>query len=532
MLKLLVRKQLMEVFKGYFYDAKKNKARSKAGIAAWIVFFVVIMAGVLGGMFIGLSLSLCEGMTEAGMGWLYFAIMAGIAILLGAFGSVFNTYTGLYLSKDNDLLLSMPIPVRDIILSRLVNVYILGAMYSVVAIIPALIVYWITVGVSFARVICGLLLAVIVTVIVLILSCLLGWCVAKLSQKLTKKSFLKVLASLAFIGAYYFFYFRAQELINQLLANAGEYGEKIKGSAYFIYLFGRVGEGDFKATAIVGAICLAAVIFVWRLLKNTFLSIATSSGAAARVSYKAKPVKQRGAFGALLSKELSLFTSNSNYMLNCGLGILFIPAMGVMLLIKGTEFIGALENAFGAYPGIITILFCGMMYTLGSMNDIAAPSVSLEGKSIWIPQSLPVEPGMVLRAKATLQLLFSVVPVIFTLICGMIVLKVPCGEKLLICLTTLIFTAFNALFGTVLGIKMPLLSWTNEIVPIKQSGAVALAILGIWVVVAVFVLSYFLLGYIIGAAAFLAIWAVIFAVADLVMLRWLDTRGAEKFARL
>ena len=35
---------------------------------------------------------------------LYFLIMGMIAIALGTFGSVFNTYSGLYLSKDNDLL--------------------------------------------------------------------------------------------------------------------------------------------------------------------------------------------------------------------------------------------------------------------------------------------------------------------------------------------------------------------------------------------------------------------------------------------
>ena len=30
MLKLLLKKQLLEIFRSYFYDAKKNKARSKA----------------------------------------------------------------------------------------------------------------------------------------------------------------------------------------------------------------------------------------------------------------------------------------------------------------------------------------------------------------------------------------------------------------------------------------------------------------------------------------------------------------------
>ena len=58
MLRVLLKKQLAEVFKQYFFNAKKNKMRSKGAIAAWFFFFVVIMVGVLGGMFTFLSISL------------------------------------------------------------------------------------------------------------------------------------------------------------------------------------------------------------------------------------------------------------------------------------------------------------------------------------------------------------------------------------------------------------------------------------------------------------------------------------------
>ena len=34
MLKILLKKQMAEVFRRYFYDAKKNKASSKAAVAA------------------------------------------------------------------------------------------------------------------------------------------------------------------------------------------------------------------------------------------------------------------------------------------------------------------------------------------------------------------------------------------------------------------------------------------------------------------------------------------------------------------
>ena len=148
MLKLLLKKQLLEIFRSYYYDAKKNKARSKAATIAYIAMFAVLMVVVLGGIFTLLSVKRCAPMAQAGMGWLYFALMGLLAVFLGVFGSVFNTYASLYLAKDNDLLLSMPIPVSVLLASRLLGVYLMGLLYSGIVILPAVIVYWAVAGVD------------------------------------------------------------------------------------------------------------------------------------------------------------------------------------------------------------------------------------------------------------------------------------------------------------------------------------------------------------------------------------------------
>ena len=70
MLKTLVKKQLTEIFRSYFYNAKKNKLRSKGSTAAYIVLFVLLMVGLLGGIFTFLSVMLCAPFAEVGMGWL------------------------------------------------------------------------------------------------------------------------------------------------------------------------------------------------------------------------------------------------------------------------------------------------------------------------------------------------------------------------------------------------------------------------------------------------------------------------------
>ena len=208
MLGLLLKKQFLELFKMYVFDEKKGKMRPKWQIALWFIFFIVVVFGVIGGMFTALSITLCEPMVSTGVGWMYYLLMGLVAALLGTFGSVFNTYAGLYLARDNDLLLSLPIPVNTIIASRLLNVYIMGAMYSAIALIPAVVVYLITAGFTPLRLLGGILLIIIVTLAVMLLSCILGWAVAKLSQRFKNKSFVTVLGALVFFGAYYYFYCR------------------------------------------------------------------------------------------------------------------------------------------------------------------------------------------------------------------------------------------------------------------------------------------------------------------------------------
>ena len=426
MLKTLLKKQMAEIFRNYFYDPKKNKMRSKGATIAYIALYALLMVGLLGGMFALMAVGLCGPLVEAGMDWLYYLLIGLIAVLLGTFGSVFSTYSSLYLSKDNDLLLSMPIPVRCVMASRLLGVYLLGLMYAAVVIVPGVIVYWITAPVTAGAIVGGVLMVLLVSVIVMVLSCLLGWVVARISLKLKNKSFITVILSLLFLAAYYFVYYKAQALITLLVENAAVYGMKIRGSAYLLYLFGCVGAGaDIVPVLLSAALCL-----------------------------------------------------------------------------------------------------------LASMNDMAAPSVSLEGKSLWLAQSLPVTPWQVLRAKLDTQLLLTGVPVLFCALCAVIVLPGGAAEMALAVIVALLYTLLSALAALALGLKMPNLTWTNEITPIKQGGSVMLSLFANWAYAVVLGGLYFLCGRYLSAAAYLALAAAITAAVCALLLRWVKQRGTRIFAAL
>lgn len=532
MIKILLKKQLTEIFRSYYYDAKKNKARSKASTAAYIVLFILLMAGVLGGMFTALSIYLCGAFSAVGLDWLYFAIMGLIALFLGVFGSVFNTYAGLYLAKDNDLLLSMPIPVNAIMVSRLLGVYIMGLMYSGIVLLPAVIVYWAVASANPSAIICGILFIALASLFVLTLSAALGYVVAKISLKLKNKSFITVIISLVFFGVYYFVYFKAQSVISDLIQNAAVYGEKIKGAAYPIYIFGNAAAGDLADMLIVAAVVIALFFVMWRMISSSFLKIATATGATAKKVYKASKVKQRSVDSALLGKEFKHFTSSPNYMLNCGLGILFLLMGGIAALIKGRETAELLNALFGDRPGCVAIIISAILCLLASMNDTAAPSVSLEGKSIWLLQSLPVRPWQALKAKLGLQLILTAVPLVFAFVCTVIVFNYTALELVLVLLLSLSYVLLSSLFDMLLAVKMPNLNWTSEITPIKQSGCVILALLVNLVYPIIYCAGFFVIGYKIGYAAYMAAFLCLASVLSAVMYLWLKKKGSATFAAL
>lgn len=532
MVRLLLKKQLSEIFRSYFYDAKKNKPRSKASTVSLIVLYVLLMVGVIGGMFTLFSIGLCAPLHEAGLDWLYFTLFALVGVLMGVFGSVFNTFSGLYQAKDNDLLLSLPIPVRTIMAARLVSVYLMGLMYSAVVLLPAIIVYWVVVGITVPVVVGCMIQLLLLSVFVLTLSCALGWVVAKISQKLKNKSFITVLVSLVFIGAYYFFYAKAQSLLTELLANAAYYGASIRSAAYPLYLVGRVAMGNGSAIAIMSAAVLGLFALVWYLIARSFLKLATSTGAVAKVEYREKAARPRSIDRALLGRELSRFTASANYMLNCGMGILGLVIGAAALVWKGGSLLPMLEPVFADRPGALSVLLCAALCTLVGMNDMAAPSVSLEGKSLWLAQSLPVTSWQVLRAKLRMHLLLTAVPAALCGICVAVVSPAGAAQTALALVVAALFTVLSALLCLFLGLKMPNLHWTSEITPIKQGGAVALALLSGVVYAALLAAGFFLIGWRMGYMAFMAAFAVVTLAACVLLLRWIKTKGCTVFANL
>jgi ABC-2 type transport system permease protein len=229
----------------------------------------------------------------------------------------------------------------------------------------------------------------------------------------------------------------------------------------------------------------------------------------------------------LLFKEIKRFTSSATYMLNCGLGIIMMPLAGVFLLVAGREFIAVLETVFTG-DGIVSILLTIMLFAIIAMNDIATPSVSLEGSSLWILQSLPVTARQVLGAKFMLQFVFTAVPAVFTMLCVVIIYP----EAWLLIPVGLTFIALICAFDLMLGLLMPNLNWTSELAPIKKSISVLIALFGGWVYAAVFIVIYFLVAWPMGYTLYMIMYTLINLILASLLGLWIKYRGAVIFTDL
>lgn len=531
MLKALFKKQMLEINRTFFINMKTGEAKSRKRITLSIVGFALLMVVVIGGIFAGLSISLTP-LIRAGMGWFYFIIMSVIALMLGIFGSVFNTYSSLYNSKDNDLILSLPIPVRYIMISRLFGVYMMSVLYSGIVIIPAVIVYWFVAEFKFSSLLSPLIFAFLITVFVTVLSCILGWVVAKISSKLKNKSLIVVLISLIGFGAYYILCFRSSELISGLIENSEQIGNNLKSSAYIVYKIGAAASGDLLALLVVTLVTALLAAIVYYVMSRSFIRIVTTvTGSSAKKTYKEKTTRARKIGTALLAKEFRHFISSPTYMLNCGLGTLFIIAVGVLALIRSDgilELLDLMELGRWVLAPVAIAISCLVV----SMNYITAPSVSLEGKSLWLSHSLPIKPSQILLSK---YLLHMIITGCASLICSalfIIAFRTDAADSLFIITVPLLFASLSAEFGLFINLRNPNFHWSSEAMVVKQGLGIFLTMFGGWLFALVLVGLYIVLSLLLPGKICMTFIFLILAALDFLLFMYLKKRGTKIFARL
>lgn len=530
--KAMLKKQLLETEMMFFQNRKTGKQFDLRGRILYGILYIFVFACAcfgFGAMGYGMGVAL----HELGKDYLYFSMMGLLAIALGVIGSVFNTYAGLYHAKDNDLLLSMPIPPAVILAVRMIGVYAMALLFTALVWLPGMAAYWIFIDCSAAIVIFDVLLLFILALFNTVLTCALGWVVAKISGKLKNKSIITVLISVVLIAAYYVGYSKLMTLFEDVSLWSSGLDGAVTSWLYPIYMLslGALGEvGGFMIFTLITAALLTLCMFI---MARSFRSIVASDKGGAKIKYISRKAEARSPFRALVSRELQHFVSSPTYMLNCGLGLLFLPALGIFAVVKQADLsliMQALNEMFPDYaPRFIGVL-AGVLALMIDMNMFTTPSISLEGKNLWLVQSLPVSSKSVLMAKLAMHMQLNVLPVLAGAVLIGIAFGAGVAEIVLLVIVSELFALFNGLMGLVINLKKPVLNWTNEASVVKQGSAVVIVLFGGWTLCLAMIAGAVFLP--VSSAVYLLLLTVVLLGACFLLNNWLTKRGTKIFEAL
>lgn len=532
MFRALVKSRFSALYASWFRASRLKKKKSIA-FKVLIGVFALYVVGCVFFMFGGMFSALCRPLVESGFGWLYFALAAIMAAILCFIGSVFTTQQQLYSAKDNDLLLAMPIPPAYILGSRMLALLALNLLLEILVMIPVGVVYCMYYAPTPAGVIIFLVCALFLPFLPMTLSCVFGWLLALITDRIRNKSLVSTVFSLCFLAAYFYVISNAGKYITAMIQNGAGIAEAIRSSVYPAYAFGAaVAEGNPVQLAGFLLSCLLPFGIVYAVLSLGFIRITTSHRGAAKIKYRERTLKVGSVSSALLRKELRHFASNGMYIMNAAMGSMFTLAGAVALVI----YRDLPQMIFASVPQIKPFMGAAVaaaLCMLAATDIISAPSVSLEGKNLWISQSLPVPGGKILLAKANMHIVIALPPVIITGLVAVFMLRPTALEALAILVVPAVMTAFCALLGVVVNLHFPRFDFVNEVVVVKQSMSVMISMLAsmgaVIVPAAVYIL---LLKDVLSGEVFLLIFGVILAAVCLAMVRYLKAGGARRFAGL
>lgn len=471
--------------------------------------------------------------------WFYFAMTGLLAFALSFFFTAFTAKSELFEAKDNELLLSMPIPPRTILMSRMLVLLGSEYLFSLLVFATSGAAWFLKVGVNARELTFYILGSLFLPLLGASLASLVGWLLARLTARARNKTLVTMIFSLGFLAIYFYFYFNAQTYIQQLLANYQAVAEGVSGWGFLFAWYGLgIAEGRLPLLLGTMGLCLGAFALAVLLISRGFLKISSSEAKKERKKGGAK-IESSSLSSALFRKEVKRFTSSAVYMMNCGLGLILEPVAAVFLLVKADTIRGLIRmltaqgltltsGELGAMAGILLAFFSSMVVT-------TAPSLSMEGKNLWIVKEAPIPVTEILWAKLRLHLVLACPAALVLSLAGGFVLEVDVLGWLWIILVPQIFALLSGAFGLMMNLLMPKLDWTNETVPVKQSAAPALTILGIMGYVMVAALGMVLLVFNEAACSvgiYLAAVIGLAALGCLLSLLWLRKRGVKRFEAL
>ncbi len=479
---VFVRMELCNLYGWNVFRHTRDKGEKKKSIALGIIIglCIVMLMSYIGGM--------SYGFITLGVPDIIPTYLAMITSVLTLAMVVFKAGGILFRRNGYDILSALPVPMFAVVVSRFVRLYVESLVLTLVIMLPGLSVYAVLGKIGMKSIFIGFIGAPVIPLLPVAIAAGIGAFITGIASRLKHKAlaetaFMVLFVLVVMFGAPSFSMSMEKmspEMITSMLSRASDMLGKIYPPAKL--LGEAVTQGD--GIKLFGFFLLSIVVFVLvvSIVAANFHIICRSLyGTTATHDYKMQDLQRGTVMQALVRKELKRYFSSSVYVTNTIIGPIMGIAFCVALFFVDLEAEMAIllidMNVNAAIPFVLAGIF--------SMMNPVCVSISMEGKEWWIVKSLPLSVKTILDSK----LLFGFIlmaPFLFVAeIIVMIALRPSLLEALWLIVVPVIAIVFSCVFGLMVNLKLPKLTWETEVSVVKQSAATAIGGLGSFLVVIV-----------------------------------------------
>lgn len=513
----LLRKEYYEAFRAFIWNQKTGKKRSPGQVAGFACLYLLILSNLVNTFRQVFSLTAAAWIPK-GFGAQYISHAIIISSMFGLFLSAIMVYSSLFKAKDNEILLSLPVKPWEITCARLFSVYVTDLLLTAMGLATAFVLYFRYTSLNPLSAIAALLYLIIVPGVTLTIAGLLGFLVGLLTARMRhKQAGITVLTLAGALG------------IGMVFARLSGLSASDIGSQAPVYVFplDLAGEGFVSNPLSLLLFVLVSVLFIFAvifIISRGVVRILGVTEKQKRVKYRSSMVKASSAWKALMEREKRKVFSNALYVLNCMTGSLVMMIAAVVLFIFSSK--------IGEMLGGVSVpvsLFAGLICLMCAVNDVTAPSVSTEGKAIWLIQSLPVDPLKVLAAKVRLHFVFTWIPALILAMGLCLAFGLKPADFAVLVVVSALYVLVSANLGLFNDLRHGSTSYMNEAVAIKQSMSVLYTLgEGILLAVLIFVPSIVFSGKVNGYILCL-VYAVVLGVLLYLLTSWKKKDGVKAF---
>lgn len=472
----LSRLQLINLFGINELRYTKDKAKRARYIGIGCIWFILILmvVGYVGGLAYGLVfLGLADIVP------LYLYALASLLILVFSF---FKAGSVLFSMKGYEMLVSLPVSKSAIVVSRFLSMYVTNLLLTFLIMLPGMLVYsyFEKPGIGFYALF--LMGSLFLPLLPLTISSILGAGITAISSRMKHKNLVEIGLTLLFVIGMMAFSMlmsdKEEMLTTDFFKNMGEILSDQIGGLYPPALwFSKALAGDKMAFALVflvPTVILAVFVFV---LQKYFQAICTAIHAVtAKNDYQMTSLRLNGQVTALWKRELKRYFSSSVYVTNTIIGYIMAVILAIGICFMGVEYMQTTLTVSNLEPILTKYMPFGLA-CLMTMTSMTSCSISMEGKTIWQLQTLPITKKQICDSKIlanltvavpfySLSVIFLAMPVKLTIIQLFWLITIPAAYLLFACV-----------LGITINLAFPIFDWENEVRVVKQSMSTSVSML-------------------------------------------------------